>query len=460
MTEALKGVVIDGVDGAFRGTLARDGEVVLVPGAAPGDEVDVLVTARSRRKPEAYGMVKAVKTRGDGYRTPPCEHAAPVRGACGGCPGMHLQAALRRETLQRETTQALGDLLGGGLKFVWHDAPEELGYRNRSNFVVGRRGGEDDEEPQAFLGSFAPGSNELARMEGCLVVTPGIASVHARLEEILNNRRWNIPLGLEEQGLRWVCLREAGGEVVVELVVADETAKYVVDFVDAVSRFEGVRGVAVSRNDEDTNAIRRGEANALAGDVVLWERYGRVKLGIPPDAFAQLNVAVASEIYEAAATFVEGAGVIWDFYSGIGALGLNAAVGTGAKLVGLESVAEAVSRAALNAEAAGVEALFGTCDLTDADALEAASAELAREVGAPEAILVNPPRKGVSPALLQALTSRWTDAGRLVYMSCDATTFARDARTLATAGWKLVAVDGYEMLPQTRHVELLGCFTR
>ena len=447
----MKDITIQSLDAALRGVFEAEVEGqmrrVLVPGAAPGDRLDVELVAVSQHHPRAHGQITAVHRRGDQFVAPPCPHAAPLRGRCGGCPAMHLSQSLRDRAKFEAATETLEPL---GAQMSWHAAPQQQGYRNRSNFVVRRR------DERVVLGSFAPRSNEVASMTGCLVVRPAVEVVHRRLEELLTAE--NVPVHREEGALRWVSIREAAGQVVVELIVRDDRASWIGAVVGKIARFDEVSGVGVSVNDEKTNAIRRGPTVIVEGQGTLVERYGLVDLQIPPGAFAQLNVAVASRMYEQARVWAGDAKVVWDLYCGIGGLGLNAVVGReGAKLWGLEEVASAVDAARGNAEDAGIEAQFEVVDLGDPITLTALQAP--RGLTDPQAVMVNPPRKGMSTPLRNWLAENPMGAERVVYMSCDPGSFGRDARALIDGGWQLREIEVHDMLPMTRHVEVLGIFS-
>ncbi|WP_158542667.1 class I SAM-dependent RNA methyltransferase [Lujinxingia litoralis] len=449
MSQTLQGVEIAGLNEAFEGYVERGERRVLAGGAVPGDRVDLRIVASSQHHPRDFAEVASVHARGADYVEPICAHAGPVRGRCGGCPGMHLSHDLRTETLQRRVAQLAERL---GCEWSWHEAPAHLGYRNRSNFVVTRQGA------LVVLGSYAPRSQEISAMAGCQVVQPAIARVHGELEALLSALK--VPVGEEEEGLRWVSLRASAQAVVVELVVRDALASWLDAAVVAIAAVEGVQGVAITVNARDTNAIRVQDSQVVQGKGRIWERYGEVELGIDPGAFAQLNVAVASAMYRQVARWAEGAQVVWDLYCGIGGLGLNvAARRPEVRLFGAESVPAAIASARENAARAGIKARYAVVDLGKEGWREGCPGEGPQ--ARPELIVVNPPRKGLSRAVRQVLGApQALGASTLIYMSCDVSSFGRDAAELQERGWVLRELQAHDMLPQTTHVELLGRFER
>ena len=457
MSKTIDDVVIAGIDANFEGWVEHQERRVLTPGVVPGDRVDLEIVASSQHHPRDFARAAQVHERGPGYEEPICAHAGPVRGSCGGCPGMHLSSALRAQILAERVTELLGERQ---VAWSWHDAPEHLGYRNRSNFVLTRQSG------RILLGSYAPRSQDISPMAGCQVVRPIISRVQAELEVRLS--ALGVPVGEEDEGLRWVSLRaasqrragrpETGEQVVVELVVRDAEASWLDAATEAIFAIEGVQGVALTVNDRNTNAIRVDASRSLAGDCRLIERYGEVELAIDPGAFAQLNVEVASAMYRQVAQWVHGAQNIWDLYCGIGGLGLNSAVGRdNVHIFGAESVGAAIESARENATRCGVNARYRVVDLGASDWRASCPDEGA--LARPEAILLNPPRKGLSKAVREVLSKpKSLGAKTLIYMSCDIGSFGRDTEELEQGGWRLAELQAHDMLPQTSHVELLGRF--
>lgn len=458
--EVRREVEIEGVDSAFRGYFEDEDKRVLVPGATPGDILDVAYVHHSRQHPVIFGEIRKVHLRGPHFQNPPCIHAAPVRGRCGGCPGMHLSDELRQE-IQREAVEE--ELSSLGVSAVWEKSPEMLGYRNRSNFVVARKEGD------LILGSYAPRSNDVVSMEDCLIVEPVIASLQKEILVLLSAQE-DLSVGLEEEGLRWISLRGSGEKVVVELIAANLEAPYLGELASGIAALPAVVGVTVTRNDERSNSLRNEETKVLHGEGTLELQYGPLSLAIPAGAFAQLNQKVAAMIYDQAASWAESPQVVWDLYCGVGALGLrllktgNAQEEstqeeeTSGKLLGLESVPSAVEGARKNAAAHNLAgAHFEVIDLQNRAKLK--ELQIPEAFQNPDVIALNPPRKGISSPLRERLTTDWM-ASKLIYMSCNPSSFARDAATLIEGGWKLEKVQAYDMLPMTTHVELLGLFTR
>ncbi len=443
---------ISGLDDELRGTFTYSDRLVVVPGTTPGDKIDVEVVSISRHHALAYGKISAVHERGDDFVTPACIRAAPLRGKCGGCQVMHLSASVQLDARKKIALDVL-DALNVDHKVLQPlESSAPFGYRNRSNYVVAR-----SKAGNWVLGSYAPGSREVASMAGCLIVHPEITDVEQAIQQILTEEV--VPVGTAPDALRWVSLRSSkAGAVVVELIVRNEQASwisYAVKEIMAIKLDYGkVIGVAISVNDDTTNAIRVTDSKTLAGKTTLHDKVGKVTLEIPAGAFAQLNTEVASNAYLRAAELAQSPKVVWDLYGGLDGLGLNlAAAHNDVQVFGADSSQLSSEAANRSAKTLNLKATYITADLSAAD-----HTEWTKNWPEPDTVIVNPPRRGLDETVLSVLES--STAKTLLYMSCGPQSFTRDARRLIDAGWKLDVMEAYDMLPQTGHVELLVRFTK
>lgn len=438
-------VTITGLDGDLRGTAPWEGLTLHVEGGTPGDLLKVRIESISRHHPLAYGSIEEVLEWGEAFVSPPCPRAAPIRGRCGGCPGMHIvpsvQDKARREHVEAEL-KGLG--LSPAVALRWHESEERLGYRNRSNYAVTRR-----RDGDVILGSFAPRSRKVVSMKGCLVARPVIAEVQEMLRKMIGYRE--IPTDNSPEALRWISLRASEGDkVVVELVTTVEEPLWLEHFAHGLMKIKQIRGVVVSIHDDETNTIRDSEPRVVGGEGTVRDTFGAISVDIVPGAFAQLNSAVASEMYLRAAELVDGPGVVWDLYGGLGGLGLNVAHRhQGSRVFGADAVEASISAANDAAAKYELDAHYEVANLKRA---------LPENWPAPDTIIVNPPRKGLDTVVLEGISK--TEAKTLLYMSCDPRSFARDLAKLIAAGWKAEPVDVYDMLPQTARVELLAKLVR
>jgi 23S rRNA (uracil1939-C5)-methyltransferase len=441
-------LTITHLDHDARGAAPHEGYTVLIPGAAPGDVVEALITARSQHQPTAYATLTAVIKRGQAFVDPPCPHAAPLNGRCGGCPAMHLTPDAQRDlklalVLDALAAARIADALPAP---AWHPAPQALGYRNRSHFVAAR-----DADARPVLGAYAPRSHDVVPQQGCVIVRPAIDAAQQAICALLATH--HIPIYPEPSGLRHVTLRaDNAGRWLVDLVVTSHKPAWLDALVAEIMALSGAAGVAYSVHDQDSNAIRVAASTHLAGAAALPERLATqpaLTVELAADGFFQLHTEVAGTMYSRAAALADQPGVIWDLYCGVGGLGLTVAMRHGARLCGAESHPDSIARAAQHAAQHNIDATFAVCDLaqTTPDGWPA-----------PDLILVNPPRRGLDARVLDL--ARTTTARQLVYMSCGPQSFARDAAALIKAGWRCNTLEAHDMLPQTTHVELLSLWSR
>jgi tRNA/tmRNA/rRNA uracil-C5-methylase (TrmA/RlmC/RlmD family) len=383
---------------------------------------------------------------------------------------MHLTEAARLAALSRHLGEVLAPL---GLAEPPRVEPSPIseGYRNRANYVVHRAAHRPPDhgggEGRVILGSWAPRSHDVAAMDGCLVVRPPIDRVARQLAEALGRLGVPVPpsAALERGVLRYVTIRAGqAGEALVDLVVSAPDPPWLEGLLDAAAALSGVVGVAVSVNPSTGNALRVAPSTTRRGWETVVETVGEgplaVALQVSAATFSQLNTAVAGRMYRRAAEWVargEPPAVVWDLYCGVGALGLTVLralgrSGAAPALYGAESQNGSVELARKTAAANGLAGAFETVDL---------GRQAPAGWPAPEGVLLNPPRRGLHPPVLDFLTGpAGAGVGRLVYMSCNPASFVRDARRLSRAGYRLAHLEAHDMLPGTAHVELLAGFER
>lgn len=434
---------VEGLDEEGRGTFSNQGSLVRVPGACVGDRIKVQIISRSRHRPEAFAEVREVISRGLQFCEPLCPWAYPVRGRCGGCPAMHLCPDVQHQLKTSLVERAL-ELHGLTAAVRFSPAPEPFGYRCRATYVVERR------RAAVRLGSYAPRSHDVVRMDGCLVVRPSIARVAAELAHLLAERK--VPIFPEPDGLRYVAIRaSAERQVVVELVARTQAAAaWAGPLAQEVVGSGLVVGMSLSVNERDTDAIRVAPAVCLAGRGSVSDQVGVVPIELEAGSFSQLNLEVAQSMYRRAADFAGGASTLWDLYAGSGGLGLTvASLGSAGRIFGCDSVEEPLVAAAAAARALRLDATYEAVNL---------SLGVPMSFPAPDVALVNPPRRGLDLAVVDRLCE--IGAPVIVYMSCHPGTFARDAAAFVAAGYRLTDLEAHDMLPQTTHVELLARLAR
>ena len=413
-----------------RGIARTNGFVVFVNGALPGDRVRVRLTKTKRSYAEG-NTVELLSPSPDRIADT-CVHDGEP------CPGAPWQALPYERQLAEKSSQVddalrrLGHLEGFELEPI-EPAIAPWRYRNKLEYSFGERPG------AITLGFHRRGSwSEIVDVDDCHLASE--ANNAARNEV----RSWAHDSGLtaynsrgDSGTLRNLVVREGRrtGQVQTRLVTSpDEIPRPPVDLHTVI---EGLSG----GTDGPTGVL---------GEEHLVEELCGLRFRVSHTAFMQTNTEMAERLYSIAGDFaaLDGSERLFDLFCGIGTIGLSLASRAG-EVWGLESVAEAVGDAEINASANGIENAQFVC----ADA-RLGIAPLLERAGRPDTVIVDPPRSGLSKKIVRRLLE--TGAKRIVYVSCNPTTLAPNAAQIVEAGYTLSRVKPVDMFPQTTHVEAVA----
>ena len=254
-------------------------------------------------------------------------------------------------------------------------------------------------------------------------------------------------------GLRHVFIRagEGTGELIVCFVVRTGAERGLEAIADGlIARFPNIAGVVININPDDTNVILGKEFATLRGRGYIEDELCGLRFRLSPAAFYQVNRPMAEALYRRAAE-VSGltpGQTLLDLFCGTGTVGLSMAASLdGVKLTGVEIVPEAIENARFNAKANGMEDAEFVC--ADANAFD---------VGEYDVIVLDPPRKGVAPGLIDRIAA--SGNRRVVYISCNPVTLARDCKLFAARGYGIGEVAPFDLFPRTGHVETVVLITR
>ena len=417
-----------------------EGMAVFVPGTAPGDRL----TARVVKvlSSYCYGIVEELLEPGPGRVEPAC----PVCRRCGGCSLQHLSYPAElavKEGWVRDSLRRIGGLDAPVRPIL--GSPLELHYRNKAQYPIAK--GKDG----AFCGFYAPRSHTVIPAEGCLL-QPAFFGEIARAVCRYIDRSGEEPYD-EASGkglfrhlyLRW---GEAAGEVMVCLVVNGERIPEPQSLVSSLlSVCPQISSILVNTNTKNTNVILGPKTRVLFGASAIRDLLCGVRVNISPLSFYQVNRRGAELLYRQAAELARltPEDVLLDLYCGAGTIGLSMARQV-REVIGVEVVESAVRDAEQNARENGVENARFLC----ADAGQAAG-RLREEGLLPTVVVLDPPRKGCDTATLEAVAGM--TPSRVVMVSCNPATMARDAAVLSKKGYRLTAVQPVDMFPRTAHVE-------
>ena len=447
-----------------------DGFTLFVKGAVVGDVIE----AKVLKAKKTYGYAKIEKI----LRPSECrvEPVCPVAGRCGGCQLQPMSYSSQLAWKERKVKGCL-ERIGGvvfsdaddasvkdGAKFLPVLGMEDcLAYRNKAQFPVGK-----DKNGKVVTGFYAGHSHAIIPSTTCAIQAPVNEVICKTVCEHME--QYNIAPYDEENhtGLVRHILTRVGavtGEVLVCLIVNGKSlpkAEVLAERLrEAVDRFSDggltLKGVCLNVNREKTNVILGNEIIPVWGDTYITDYIGEVSFRISPLSFYQVNPKQTKVLYEKALEFAELTGneIVWDLYCGIGTISLFLAKNA-KQVYGVEIVPPAIEDAKQNAirnNITNAEFFVGAAE----DVLPEKYRESGSSMRA-DVIVVDPPRKGCDEALLQTVVSM--EPKRVVYVSCDPATLARDVKYMEEKGYKLVKAQPVDMFPFTEHVETVALLAR
>ncbi len=400
----------------------RGGHRFEVPGTLVGETVRARVVHRGRRT--TFGTLEEIVRSSAQRVEPDCPHFL----TCGGCQLLHATVAHQQELKRGWVASALG-LRSEDVDPVV-PSPESFGYRAFAKFVV---------SPEGVLGSYRPRTHDVQDMTGCRVHAPAIEDVADALRAAFAERS-------PPDGLRYVLVRASRMEQASLVTLVTRTPEVDVSGCLAVLRdVASVRAVHQHVNSTSGDALW-GEGAVLTcfERGALSEKVGPIRQDLLSGAFSQVNPAGAARLYAHVQAQLLRVGRVADLYAGSGGIAQTLLHGGAERVIAVESTRSAVDalrRAAtrwVSGTASRLEVRAGTVT------------EHRSTVAEVDAVVVNPPRKGLEPALVQALVERGPD--RLVYVSCEPRTLARDLAELRPT-YRVERTTPFDLFPQTRHVE-------
>ncbi len=423
-----------------------NGLAVFVAGGAVGDVLKVHII--KVKKTYAIGKISQILTPSADRTDANC----PVFPRCGGCSFRHITYEAECKHKQQRVQDAFTRL--AHLDVQVDDicaSPVVTGYRNKAQYPVAMENG------RLKTGFYAPYSHRVIDCRSCALQPSefsGILRTVARWAE-----KYKISAYDEKTGkglLRHVYIRkaEATGQILVTLVVNGNRIFKEKELVALLKKEnENIVGVLLNENTENTNVILGEKTTVLDGQGYMEDVLCGLRFRVSPHAFYQVNRRQAENLYAKAAAFaLDGKReLLIDLYCGTGTIGLTMADRFDS-VIGVEIVPQAIEDAKVNAKINNITNAEFICG----DAAKAAL-ELENRSLRPDCVLVDPPRKGCDAALLQTLVRMNPD--RIVYVSCDPATLARDCAILHENGYAVRQVAPFDMFPRCAHVEtvvLLG----
>ena len=423
---------------------SADGEAVFVPGTAPGDEARVRIVKDCGRY--AFGILDELLTPSPDRIPVDC----PVAGPCGGCSLRHLDYAAELRAKQESVLDAFRRI--GGLEVPVLDilpSPDVDRYRNKVQFPVGI-----DKNGVPCIGFYAGRTHRIVPCPDCKLQPSVLNEIGNALCAFFAQQ--GIRPYDEQSGkglVRHIFLRRGAhsGQIMVCLVCTRAKLPHAEQLCTALrGQFPAISTILLNVNAKNTNVILGSENHILYGPGYIEDTLCGVPVRLGPLSFYQVNTLAAERLYGVAAQYAQLTpdDTLLDLYCGMGTIGLSMAEQC-RELIGVEIVPEAIESAKANAARMG-EAVAAKSRFFCADAGQAAT-QLAAEGLHPDIVMLDPPRKGCDEATLSAVVRM--APRRVVYVSCNPATAARDAAWLEKNGYHTEKVQPVDLFPRTKDCE-------
>lgn len=433
-------IEITGITTEGSGVGHYDGIAVFVPNTATGDVIDchIIKTKKNYAIGKINHILKAAKSR----IAPDCE----VFSKCGGCVFRHINYTAECELKKQRVIDAFARL--GHIEI----SPEEIiksgrenRYRNKAQYPV------REENGNIRIGFFAQNSHRVIDCSDCMLQPKEFAKIVSAVKKWIKKNRITVYNEETHKGLlRHIYIRKAfeTDQIMVCLVInGHNLPKNDELIVSLLKCTDNIASITVNENTNDSNVILGKKCYTIWGSDYIEDILCGVRVRISPLSFYQINRDQAEKLYLKAAEYAELSenDTLLDLYCGAGTIGLSMARKV-KNLIGVEIIPEAIEDAKINAEINNINNAEFICG----DAPEAA--RILKERGIrPDVIIVDPPRKGCAAELLDTIDEM--NPKRLVYISCDPATLARDCAILKEKGYEVQKVTPVDMFPKTSHIE-------
>ena len=457
----LQSISIEGIAGEGKALTHVNGQVLFVPFAAPGDVCDIQVTKKKSSFME--GRITEIITPSPQRVTPFCSHFT----ICGGCKWQHLPYSLQLETKDQVVRDALCRIgkidVGTYLPILGSERTER--YRNKLEFTFSHRRwlqpeelsvlGEKEEQDLSGLGFHLPGMfDKVLDIDQCHLGAEVLDDIRLFIRDYCKARPERYPyfdLRKQEGFMRTLMMRTTStGEIMLVVVFFREDEEARTTLLDAVKEhFPQITSLLYVINAKANDTITDQEIHCYSGRDYIEERMEGLTFRIGPKSFYQTNSEQAYELYKVAREFAEltGKEQVYDLYTGTGTIA-NFVARHATSVIGIEYVPEAIADAKINSEVNGIDnTLFYAGDMKDI-----LTEDFILQHGRPEVIITDPPRAGMHEDVITTILRAAPQ--RIVYVSCNPATQARDLQLLTASGdYRVTKSRAVDMFPHTHHIE-------
>lgn len=426
-----------------------DGFTLFVKDALIGDVIEAKVI--KVKKSYGYGRLMAVVTPSL-YRTEPrCFQAR----ACGGC---QIQPLAYEQQLKYKENKVRGLLerVGKVQEYVMEPIigmEDPWNYRNKAQFPVGRT-----KDGEVVTGFYAGRTHSIVPVEKCCIQHPENEKLMDIVRQWMNDHQISVYNEETHKGLvRHIFIRigKYTGEIMVCLVINGKNIPAAEDLIQRLIQVPGMASICLNINQAKTNVILGNQMEYLWGAKYIRDFIGDVQYQISPLSFFQVNPVQTQKLYQTALEYgdIKKDEVVWDLYCGIGTISLFLAKHA-KQVCGVEIVPQAIDDARENARLNGIE----NASFFVGKAEEVLPQQYEEKGISADVIVVDPPRKGCDEKLLECMVRMHPE--RIVYVSCDPATLARDLKFLEEHGYKVKKVRCVDMFPHSVHVETVCLLER
>ena len=423
-----------------------EGCAVFIPNAIVGERV--LVRIEKAAKNWAAGKITQILEKSP-HRI---QRECPLSASCGGCDFWHMDYEEETRLKADRVKQCLNRIGGETLtELPILSAPTCHGYRNKAQYPVARK------KDRAYAGFFRAGTHEVVENARCLILPEETDRVKDMVIDYVNQNKITVYDETAHKGLlRHIYVRRGAvsGQILVCLAINGRAIPKQEALIDRLKTLPGFTTLVLSVNTKKGNAVLGDEFITLYGPGYIEDTLCGRNFRLSPRSFYQVNHHQAQRLYDAA---IAQAGItksdtVLDLYCGVGTITLAMAKAAGF-VYGIEVIPQAVEDAKDNAKRNGIENAEFFCGDAGAAALELEAKGIHADV-----VVVDPPRKGLNAATIEAL-ARFAPR-RIVYVSCDPATLARDVALLKERGYRLQNAMAADLFPRGAHVESVVCLSR
>ena len=435
---------IEGYTAEGNGVGHYNGQAVFVSGAAKGDTIIAHII--KAKKTYAIGIIKQILKKSQDRIDVDCQHFR----SCGGCAYRHISYEAEKQLKKQKVIDAFTRL--AHLEVPVNDiiTCKTERYRNKAQYPVGFEKG-------IVAGFYAQKSHRIINSSDCILQPEEFSKIVEIVKSWMTEFR--IPAYNSETSnglIRHIYIRKAfkTGQIMVCLVINGNSLPYADELCDDLMRIENIKSIVINENCDKTNVILGKNCATLWGEDYIEDVLCGVKIRLSPLSFYQVNHDCAELLYDKASEYVGAIGseTVLDLYCGAGTIGLSMANKV-KKVIGVEIIPEAIEDAKVNAKNNNIE----NCEFYCGDAKDAVKILKDQNIE-PDAVILDPPRKGCDREVLEYVAQM--QPKKIVYVSCDVSTQARDCAILKELGYETKEVTPVDMFPRTAHTESVALLSQ